>query len=578
MRLAGGDDRLTASATYAASEGELLGEADVGRLSLAGLVPRLEEAGIGVTLGGKGSFGYRPATGGSLTFRLALLEVTSSLETVKLVAPAELSWRRGQWSISDVELRGAKTHLLAHGTAGELLDLTLAGEVDVGLLLLAVEQISFAEGLAAVTLQATGAAGAPLLVGELRPVGVVTVRPRGNLGEVRLTSGRLALQPQRLLLDRLEGSLAGGVFSVNGEISLAGVAPRGYAVAVGLEAVSLRLGELTLDADAHLSLAGQRAVPDVSGRIDLIRGRYTRRFELRDIRLVAARPADAAELAPPPPWLSQMTLDVRATSVAPVDVELDAGPFAVRAELAVNAEVKGTPLRPRLAGTIEAESGTIRFRSAELAITDAVVEFAPTPTDPTAARVRLRAEGEVSARGDGTAASAIYFATIGLEGTLDELALEVHTDPALSPAEALALLATGRPQIPGAEGGASRAGLDAALSLTSSQLTRPVTDLLSDQLDNLFNLRLDLATEVSSQQVRFVAGKRLGRRLQIEGAYERSLTSDSSQNSLRAQVRLTDRMILEGVVNGLHGAAVRDASLQLEPPNRVELKLRLVGQ
>lgn len=191
--------------------------------------------------------------------------------------------------------------------------------------------------------------------------------------------------------------------------------------------------------------------------------------------------------------------------------------------------------------------------------------------------IDLRAEGEVTPAGSGDAGQITYFVTLVLDGDLDEMLLDLSSDPTLDRLEILSLLVTGRRPADHL-GGAAGSQADAAMVFAGSQLAEPLTRFVTSQLESHLNLELDLSAEVSTAGLMLVAGTEITRRLRFEWAFQRGFAGDAPASSAaRARYLLSDRVFLEGTTESAVGQASSSAAARDGARSRLELKLRIFG-
>ncbi|HET6345969.1 MAG TPA: translocation/assembly module TamB domain-containing protein, partial [Myxococcota bacterium] len=418
--------------------------------------------------------------------------------------------------------------------------------------------------------------------GTLKVVQPLMVRPRNTLVEVHVDRGAIRLEPDLVTVDNLSGALGGGTFGLNGTVQLAHMRPVKYNLHLRGNDLPVHTKDLVLEANVTADALGEGPLPLLKGRVDIIRGRYLKKLELHDFNFVARQPDTGQPLAKSSPWLRDLRLDVVMTSTSGVDVSVDAGAFAVQANLETDLRITGNALAPHIDGKIAADRGHLRFPKADLQITQAVVDFVPTPADPIGAELSLLAEGEVtpvSATASGNATT--YGVSMRLDGTPEKLNLDLQSDKGLGRLEVLALLTTGHAnlaELTQGGGGAEGSKMDAAIAFAGSQVSGPLAQLAQQQLERMLNLRVELGAEVTQERVRVTAAKSVNSRLRLEGAYSHGLSAAQSTVSTRAQLSLTDRLLLEGkAAHELTNAAGTGSAAEGGVRSSLELKYRLMG-
>jgi hypothetical protein len=157
--------------------------------------------------------------------------------------------------------------------------------------------------------------------------------------------------------------------------------------------------------------------------------------------------------------------------------------------------------------------------------------------------------------------------------------LTLSSTPDLTRVEILALLVRGEANLSllGNRGaGTNSSTLDAAIAFAGSQVTAPLSRLVTEQLERSLNLKLRLGAELTSTGLRLTASQQIIPRLSLQGAYERSLGASAGVTSASARLLITNRLFLEGSTRSASPAASTDLSYQ-SSESRLELKWRLFG-
>lgn len=561
---------------------QVTAQARFAQLALETLVPALQHRGTRVTLTGRVAAQYDsagPGTGLDATLDLAELVAQAAGKSLTLSHPAHLVLRDKTVDLGDLTFAGQPGNVSFHGHVGADLDCRARAKLDLGFIADLVPQLGQASGELALDVAVRGTAAAPQATGTLFVPKPVSLRLRNTLEEIHINRLALNLRPNALIVQDVAGSIEGGAFTVKGDIGLRGFVPTSYNVHFQGDALPMHTSELTMEANVVADLLGNGPLPKVKARIDVTRGRYLKKFALQDFNFVARNPNTDTPLAESAPWLRDLQLDVVMTSSSGVDVKVDAGIFAVQADLGTQLHITGSPLAPHIDGKIAADTGHIKFPKAEMTIDQAIIDFVPTAGGKVDAQVSLHAHGDVTPSASSASSTVqTYAVSVSLEGTLDKMALDLQSTQGLSRLEVLSLLTTGHVNLAElAQGsGGETNKLDAALAFAGAQVSGPLTHFAERELERMLNLRVQLGAEISQEMVRVTATKDVNRRLRIEGAYEHAIGDEQSSISTRAQLSLTDRILLEGgTAKGLTGTVNRN--LDRSAQSSLELKLRLMG-
>jgi hypothetical protein len=466
------DGRLVAEATLAA------GEKDLAKWRGEGAVSAARVTAYGRTLELRGSAPLRVADGKVLLERLTLAEAP------RPDLPA-----------------GTVTAFTISGGAGltepHALDVSVSGTFDAALLKPALEGMN-AAGRVSVDLKIGGTAAAPALTGRAALDGVDLSNPGGTAFES--ITGTLLFSEDRVTLSDLTLRYSGGTVDVGGFVALSGVRPTGIRLSAHVGHVRYSpFDGFRGTFSGDLVLLGDTALRAVRGDLVFDRALYTRDFSL-DITSLLARKRDAASASPTS--FDAVTLDVR-LEAPPSSIEVRAN--VARLKLSGELFVRGTVGRPLLFGEVTAEEGgrlTLQGQHYEL-VSGKVLFSNP---------LRIEPFFEIEARGTVNR----YQVTFGLTGTPSRLVPRFSSDPQLSEAQIVSLMATGDvPQSAGAPVGPAPNSSDesvskAARELLASLATAAVTSRTKDFF-RLDRFQIDpTITGTSFDAPRVTVGKSLG--------------------------------------------------------------------
>ena len=378
-----------------------------------------------------------------------------------------------------------------------------------------------------VDLAATGTFGSPALTGT-----------------VRIENGKYRLTGIAQVLDEIDGSIrfagtrgeiegvrakfGGGDIYAAGSFDYEGMAFRSFRVTLQARRVTLRYPEdMRLLVDADLVALGSPQGNTVRGEVVLLRGTYSRDFEvsLADL-LERTRPSTA--VAAREPWKEDTRLEVRIVSSTGLEVRNNLASLTG----AVDLIVRGTVADPAVLGQILLdEGGRLTFRDVRYEIESGAITF--TGRELFAPVVDVRARAEV--RG--------YDLVVSLVGTWPRLQTSFSSDPPLPNDTILALLLTGS----GPEGrvATQETGI---VSTAGGLVAGAATGVLTRPGQRLFRLdRFEIDPIFSGSQqtdLRTTVGKQITPNLSI--LYSQSLNDSSQEPIVRFEWRITDTIVMQG--------------------------------
>ncbi|MBL8859907.1 MAG: translocation/assembly module TamB domain-containing protein [Planctomycetes bacterium] len=307
-----------------------------------------------------------------------------------------------------------------------------------------------ARGAVHADLRLTGTPTAPHFAGEA----VLTdgeIRTTTNLPSIVDVTSRVRLDGDVLHVDTLAGEMGGAPFEMNGSVSLGGAQPTVDLKLSGTSLLLWRERDVSVRADAALTLTGPVDALVLAGDLQLRDGRYTRKLDF--LSFGRSGPAAAGTrglrlfaLTEPP--FSTMRFDVRVESATPFKIANN----VARGQLTPSLALLGTGALPELRGHVIVEPSRVLLPSGALSVRAGRIEFRPDRPDVPELDI------QASARLQG------YDVEVRVSGPIDDPRVDLSSVPPL-PREDLALLViSGR--LPGnslASGVGQRAAVDIAV-------------------------------------------------------------------------------------------------------------------
>ena len=550
-------------------------------LELADLYPPFHASEVSVAVGGH-AIAAREADGWHAEATLARLQAHAGGLDLDLTRPATLVWGAQSMRLDSLQLSGSAGRISARASMGTELDAAAAANMELAFALPFLPALRHAEGGIALSLAARGNPGAPRTTARLDVTRPLAIAPQGVPSELQISQGHLVLREEVVTLSEVAGQLDGGSFTLDGTLFVPDFRPDDFTLSLRASHLPLQAGPLVMESNVALDVRGNGQGPRalVRGDVDILGGRFLRKFELRDFNFLARKPNLAAPLEQRMPWLSDVALDVRAKNKSGFDVRVDAGTFAMASTLESDVHIGGNALNPIVNGKIAATEGALHFPHGTLTLHQANLDFDPsrrTKANALGAEVSLLADGEIAPL-QGSAGQT-YDVTLRLDGDLENLVLDLGSAQGLGKMAVLALLTTGHADITDlTQSGDEMAKLDAAIAFAGSQVAEPIAQFAQRVLERRLNVAVELGTEVTQGNVRVTAAKNLNRRLRLETAYSHGIAAEQSNVSTRAQLAVTDRLMLEGrAARDLTGSSATTSASDHGVQSNLELKLRLLG-
>ncbi len=430
--------------------------------------------------------------------------------------------------------------------APHALDLSVAGSFDAALLKPALEGLQ-AAGRASVDLKVGGTTAAPALMGRVSLDGVDLTTPGGTAFES--ITGTLLFSEGRVTVGDLSVRYNGGTVDLGGFVGLSGLRPTSFRLSAHVGHVHASpFDGFRAIFSGDLIFLGDTTLRTVRGDLVFDRAVYSRDFSL-DIASLLARKR-AAVTSGNPMAFDAIELDVRL--LAPPS-SIDVRNNVARLKLSGELFLRGTVGHPLLFGEVTAEEGgrlTLQGQRYEI-VSGKILFSNPLRIEPF---FELEARGTVSR----------YQITFGLTGTTARLAARFSSDPQLSEAQIVSLMATGDiPQsgVAGAPVGPAPTSSDESVSKAARELLASLaTSAVTSRTKEFFRLdrfQIDpVITGTSFDAPRVTVGKSLGKNFNATVSF---VLSSNQQQIITLNYQLTPAALLQARLdeNGIYSLELR---------------------
>jgi len=453
--------------------------------------------------------------------------------------PIKMALNQHRVDVQRFRLAGEGTALELGGEVGlhdNKIALNASGDASLGILQGFFREIR-SSGAASLNAEIRGDLNAPVFSGNAT-IKDGRFRYSALPNSLQAINGRLQFDAQGIRIVDAAAELGGGKVQFGGRIGIKGFAPGELNLTATGEQMSLRYPEgFRSIIDASLALRGDISSPVLSGRVVIVDGVYTKRFEPNvDIfNLAGSTTALPGPTATGPTIPLRFDLQVSAPSTLRVDNNL--ARLVSRADLTLT----GTYDRPQLFGRAEVERGDILFEGNRYVVTRGTIDF----LNPARIEPFFDIEAETRVRAATTAASAgtseTYRVTIAVSGTLGgRMNMQLNSDPPLAPVDIIALLFGQAPNLGNAELNALRPSAvtqseeallrQAFVRLAAGPIAAPVSRVLEQTFGiSTVQIAPSLGTENDplTPTARLILGKRLSNRAYL--TYSRALGTTSRE-------------------------------------------------
>jgi translocation and assembly module TamB len=410
------------------------------------------------------------------------------------------------------------------------------GAFDAGLLkaLLPGSQIA---GRIALDARLTGDLGKPLFSGRVLFDGVDFAPTEGGAAFESIT-GAVTLTPGRVSASALSLSYGGGTVDLGTVLTLEGARLSSIRANVHLTRVrSEPLDGFRATVSGDLVFLGDDTLRSARGELTLDRGVYDADVNL-GLGTILGRLRSPGTLPPAPTRLDSIALDVRILAPpSSIEVRNNLARLKAGGELVA----RGTWGHPLLFGSLEAEEGgQLTLKDLRYELLSARILF----SNPQRIEPYFELEARTNVKD--------YQIGLGLSGTPSRLVPHFTSDPPLSDAQIVSLLATG--ELPGTTTigvpvGTSPVSTDESISsaareLIASLATEAVTSR-TKQFFRLDRLQIDPVFVGSSFDApRLTIGKSIGRDLTVTYSYK---ASSNQEQVIIVEYQLSSRAFLQAV-------------------------------
>jgi translocation and assembly module TamB len=359
---------------------------------------------------------------------LVIPTLTASYQSLQIGAasPIRADYSHSVFTIQPAEIRGTETSLRVQGSipisGASAANLTAQGSIDARVFQIFSPDLH-SSGTIALDVHATGSASSPQLTGQLRLQNIAFATAAAPLGIDEL-NGTLDLENDRVQISNLAGQVGGGRISAGGSITYR-PSPQ-FDIAVQANSVRLRYPDgLRSVLDGNLAWVGNADASAIRGRVLVDSLSFTPDFDLGTFGDQFTGNAVAPSA---PGFADTVSLQVAIQSKS----NLSATSSQVTLEGTANLSATGTVANPVITGRADLTSGELFYRNVRYQLQRGIITLAdPNETKPTL---------------DVSVSTTVeqYNLTLNLRGPFDTLTTSYSSDPPLSTADIINLIARGK--------------------------------------------------------------------------------------------------------------------------------------
>ncbi|MBI2082526.1 MAG: translocation/assembly module TamB domain-containing protein [Deltaproteobacteria bacterium] len=418
-------------------------------------------------------------------------------------------------------IRSPKGDLKIEGVYQESLDFRVKGPAQISFLQMFRAFIGESSGWANLDLKIQGTFEDPEIQGPvLLQDSALEIRSlKETLTELE---GKLEFQKKRVTSD-LKGNFGNGSFSLKGNVQFEKLNPSFFDLKLVGSSLPFQYDKnLNLELNSNLHLTGPASDPLLAGKVEIVEGRYTKRFEIHKFVL---KPIVRGSEDQKTKKLPRVQFDLDVKSAGDLQIKNNISEIYLSCDLLV----RGTSDAPKILGGFSLIEGQFQYLTANFTMTEGRVEYVnPNRSDP---YLILRGERELPPN---------YVVFLKIEGYLNNLEIDLSSSPSRDRDDILSLLAFGmtRDELQRTSGLGTKLGLDLALE----EAARPFTGVLSKATG--LDVRLKPTAEGPYSPSRLSLQSEVTDRLSLE--LRSDLAPDTAERTFQANYYLTDNVLLKG--------------------------------
>jgi|GEM_PF-3675026 len=341
--------------------------------------------------------------------------------------------------------------------------------------------------------------------------------------EISGIKGDLVFKGKEIYSKDLVGEVEYGNFKVSGEIrhsrdavSLVDIAFSGRSLSYTTQDRAFKM-----EFDADVALKGSMPSPTLTGTLNIIEGKYTKKFSF--LEGFAKKSYDSYDEEKRWSRWKDLKLGLSIRTSGDLRIENNIGKIWLNA----NLDIGGTPLKPQTYGNIEVTGGEIDYAGAEFEVEKGVVELKGLSAPP---YIEFTASEEIEG----------YDVSVIVKGPTNKLYVDVQSTPPLDRNEIYSLIAFGSK---GGEGTASFFGPNMSASVAAEQagaiVEGGITKLMPVDKFKIKTRRSESGKDVTQIELR----KTISDRLNINFATD--INAEDAQQTFRAEYLVTDSLLVK---------------------------------
>jgi len=438
---------------------------------------------------------------------------------------------KGSFAIENTEIRlleQGKITLTGTGRVGGDIDIRVNGDIPVLVLDPFLDAVSNITGTLRLDARLTGSAPAPQIQADilLDGLGMSVLALDQSLHDI---TGHIRIQPREAVIEKLDGQLDEGRFTLGGTIGLAGLRPDRIDLNWNAHQMPIQVPDtldLTLNSQFHLT--GEKGKSRIDGEVVLLEGRYYKDVALNLLEMTEKKRGQIVTIPSQTsknPLLENMALSIRVKRRDPLTIENNLADMSLSPQF----QIIGTAARPAISGRIQIDEGMISFRKRDFEIQQGIIDFVnPYQIQP---ELDIRAESQIRD----------WLVTLDISGTPDNLQFDLTSDPREEHGDILSLIIIGKTtkELMG-KGGSGTSPKQLVANILAEALGKRLKDATG--LDEVKIAVADEGGNQNDSDVKVTLGKDLSRRIAVK--YGAETRQGETIHTVTTEYKILEKLLI----------------------------------
>ncbi|MBU1240319.1 translocation/assembly module TamB, partial [Myxococcota bacterium] len=429
-----------------------------------------------------------------------------------------------------------------------------------------------AKGRGDISVKISGDFFSPLITGTFVPVNII-IRPRGVYKDIEITAGKIDFSNGNLYLRDIKAQYDGSILDVDGYFVLM----KNFYCNLILKGANIpfrKPEQYNGEVSPTVTLKGRKNNLTLSGKLDIITGKYTRKFDIIQEIITIHRFREGTDpLWKHYPWVGAIKLDLSLLNSGDFEVENNIGELSLDGLLAL----KGTLAKPKLKGSVNVNFGNFKipFLKGQYEVSRGTVDF------DKGKQPFLQLEGTTTVENN---FGEEVIVSLNLLGPLNKITFSLKSFPELDQGQILMLLASGRTtaELRRMYHGDPRSGTGSGtttynpVQLYDEPIKQITGDFFSQLVSNPIKMitKLDLIRfELGSDSFQLKISKKFIKRIKFTGEFEVGFMGQNRQEG-GLEIKFHDRLMLDSKLRR-YEPGINEYIYETPFKGKVELKYKI---